>query len=177
MQPEAEERPFLLIGKVGRPHGLLGEVAVSMVGDDPGRLAPGAEIVFARGTELPRRLRVAASRPHGRRLLVRFEGVEGRTEAELLGGGELSVRFDPADAGAGEYYAHQLEGLEVVTSAGERVGHVAGVVFAPGRPFLEVSAVGRAAALLVPFHADIVKEVDLAGGRLTIDPPAGLLDL
>jgi 16S rRNA processing protein RimM len=162
---------------VTRPHGLRGEVGVQLLGDDPERLSPGRELSFEKEGAPERLLRVASRRSQPRRLLVRFEGVETRESAELLVGGELSVTFDPAAAGPGEYYPHQLEGLRVVSVTGEELGRVVGVIFGPGREFLEIAEQPGRRVRLVPFHGDIVKEVDLAGGRVTIDPPQGLLDL
>jgi 16S rRNA processing protein RimM len=120
---------------------------------------------------------VASRRGAPDRPILRFEGFESIEEAETLAGGELSVAFDPSDAAAGEYYANQLQGLAVRTLAGEAVGRVRDVAFLPGRAFLEVEREGREATLLVPFHSDIVKSVDLARGQVTIDPPAGLLEI
>ncbi|MFN2433658.1 MAG: ribosome maturation factor RimM [Gemmatimonadota bacterium] len=171
------ERPQLLVGRVARPHGLRGEVSVALLGDDPTRLTPGRELRFERPGEEPRTLRVASSRPQQKRLLVRFEGIATREEAERLAGGELSVPFDPSDLGEGEYYPHQLEGLRVVTVQGQEVGRVAGLIFGPGRIFLELAREERSGTALIPFHPDIVKAVDVPAGSLTIDPPDGLLDL
>ena len=151
---------------------------MTLVGEDPDRLAEGRELEYRdeRRAGNARVLRVAASRrrPHG--LLVRFEGVDSREQAQRLTGGELWVRFDPAEVAPGEYYAHQLEGLRVRTVGGVEVGRIAGVIFGPGRAFLEVRDPGGATRL-VPFHEDIVKTVDEAGGLVTIDPPEGLLEL
>lgn len=169
--------PLLLVAKISRAHGLRGEVGVVVVGDDPGRLAAGRELWFEKTGETARTLRIAARRGAPGRTLLRFEGVTSREEAEPLAGGELSVPFDPAEVGPDEFYAHQLEGLRVVTTGGVEVGRVVGVVFAPGRDFLEISAGGRPDRMLVPFHGDIVKEVDLGERRVTIDPPEGLLEL
>lgn len=179
MAPEATaaEAPLLVVGKIARVHGLRGEVRVVVIGDDPARLAPGRELWFERGSEAPRLLRVASCRAQPPRLLVKFEGIETPEAAEPLAGGDLSVRFDPSLLSSGEFYAHQLEGLDVVTLDARRVGRVAGVLFAPGRQLLEVREEGRPGTRLVPFHGDIVKAVDLAGRVVTIDPPEGLLDL
>jgi 16S rRNA processing protein RimM len=169
--------PLLVVARVVRTHGLAGEVGIKMVGDDPDRTAPGRELWFEKAGAPRRRLRVAERRGAPGRLIVRFAGVETIEQAETLAGGELSVEFDPSDAAAGEYYANQLQGLIVRTLAGESVGRVRDVAFLPGRAFLEVEREGRGSTLLVPFHGDIVKGVDLARGQVTIDPPAGLLEI
>ena len=152
-------------------------MGVQLVGDDPERLAPKREVWFEKEGAPGRLLKVVSRRSQPKRLLVRFEGVETREEAERMTGGELFVRFDPADLGTRQYYPHQLEGLRVLSLAGESLGRVVGVVFGPGREFLEVGEGGRPGTRLVPFHGDIVKAVDLADGSVTIDPPEGLLDL
>ncbi|MBA2563996.1 MAG: 16S rRNA processing protein RimM [Gemmatimonadetes bacterium] len=168
---------MLLVGRIARAHGLKGEVGVVLVGDDPGRLAPGGELWLTVPGGPARAVRVLSRRGHEGRILLRLEGVDSREEAERLAGGELSVRFDPHDLGPGEYYPHQLEGLEVRDPEATVLGRVVAVVFGPGRPLLEVSLADRRGTQFVPFHPDIVKGVDLAAGRVTIDPPAGLLDL
>lgn len=169
--------PLLVVARVVRVHGLRGEVGVQMVSDNPERVSVGRELWFEKAGAPGRLLRVASRRGQPRRLLVQFEGVETREQAEALAGGELAIEFDPADLGEGEYYAHQLQGLSVRTVRGEPVGWVARVAFLPGRAFLEVEQEGRDGTRLIPFHADIVKSVDLAQGQVTIDPPAGLLEI
>jgi len=171
------EPPLLLVGRVARVHGLRGELGVVLVSDEPDRLSPGREVWVEKEGQAPRLLRIASCRPHPPRLLVRFEGIESREDAEPLAGADLAVRFDPSFLSSGEYYPHQLEGMDVVTVEARRVGQVAGVVFAPGREFLEVREEGREGTRLVPFHGDIVKEVDLTRRIVLIDPPEGLLDL
>jgi 16S rRNA processing protein RimM len=164
------------VGRVARPHGLDGEVGVVLLGDDPARLAAGRELRLERAGEPPRTVRVASSRRGTRGPLVRLEGVSTRDAAEALRGAELSVAFDPANLGAGEFYAHQLEGLRVVAPDGAELGRVTGVAFGPGRPLLEVTVPGRAPQL-VPFHPDLVRGVDLEQGLLTLEAPEGLLEL
>ena len=124
-------------------------------------------------------LTVAAARWHSGRLLVRFAGYEDRGAADALretmlaiDSGQLTPLTDPE-----EYYDHDLIGMHVVTVAGEPVGTVADVLH-HGQDMLVVDGAGpRAGAeILVPFVAAIVPDVDMAAGRLVIDPPPGLLD-
>jgi 16S rRNA processing protein RimM len=169
--------PRLVVARVARAHGLHGEVTVRMIGDDPDRLTPGRELWLEKPGVPERVLRVGSRRGAPGRLLVCFDGVTTREQAQALTGGDLSVEFDAADAREGEFYAHQLQGLSVRTVTGASVGRVAGVAFLPGRDFLEVEQEGRPGTRLIPFHGDIVKSVDLARGQVTIDPPEGLLEL
>ena len=135
---------------------------------------------FAVGTQLDagagRTLTVDAVRPHAASLLVRFAGVTDRAAAAELRGVLLTVEatglpdLDDPD----EFYDHQLEGLAAVGPDGVQLGTVREVVHALASDLLVVDT-GRGEAL-VPFVRAIVSEVDLAGGRVVLDPPAGLLD-
>ncbi len=124
-------------------------------------------------------LTVAGTRWHSGRLLVRFAGYGDRSAAEELrdtilaiDSGELAPLDDPE-----EFYDHDLIGLRVVTVAGEPVGAVTDVLHhSQALLVVEGSGPRSGAEILVPFVAAIVPEVDVAGGRLVIDPPAGLID-
>ncbi|WP_433531952.1 ribosome maturation factor RimM [Micromonospora sp. CA-263727] len=185
----------LIVGRIGKPHGIRGEVTVEVRTDEPEtRFAPGMVLrtmpgVNPRGIpepvagsgvryEAPDELTVEAARWHQGRLLVAFEGVLDRDVAEALRGTLVTV--DSADVAAPEdpeeFHDHQLVGLAVVTPAGERLGEVARIDHAPASDLLVLRRPeGRTA--LIPFVRAIVPEVDLAGGRVVVDPPAGLLDL
>ena len=184
---------LLTVGRVVRPHGIHGEVIVELHTDEPEqRFAAGAELITEarrpagagpdqavppRGA-VPPRLTVAASRPHLGRLIVRFDGVEDRNAAEALRGVLLQVDSAtvPPPEDPDEYRDHELVGLSAVSTEGERLGEVVDIDHAPASDLLVVRRPdGRTA--LVPFVAAIVPEVDLAGGRVVVDPPPGLLDL
>jgi 16S rRNA processing protein RimM len=120
---------------------------------------------------------VRASRWHSGRLVVAFEGVSDRTAAEGLRGTLLMLDTDdiPSPADPDEFYDHQLIGLGVVTAAGQPVGVVADVLH-HGQDLLVVRREDAGAEVLVPFVGAIVPDVDVAAGRVVIDPPPGLLD-
>ena len=168
----------LVVGRVGRPHGLRGEVTIDVRTDDPaGRFAVGSTLATDPAERGP--LTVAAARWHSGRLLIAFEGCRDRDVAEALRGTLLQI--DSADleplGDPEEFYDHDLIGLHVVTLAGEDVGIVADVLH-HGQDMLLVDGTGaRAGAeIMIPFVAALVPEVDLARGRLVVDPPPGLLD-
>jgi len=168
----------LVVGRVGRPHGLRGEVTVEVRTDDPDRrFFVGSSLATVPEERGP--LTVAESHWHSGRLLVRFAGFEDRNAAEELretilaiDSDELEPLEDPED-----FYDHDLIGLQVVTAAGEPVGAVSDVLH-HGQDLLVIEGAGprSGAEILVPFVAAIVPEVDVAAGRLVIDPPPGLLD-
>lgn len=168
-----------MVGRIVKPHGIRGELVVDVRTDSADvRFADGAVLfVTSRDGEPVRPLTVAATRPHIGRLLVRFEGVDGREDAEALRGVVLSAPADdlPPIEDPDEFYDHQLEGLAVHTVAGALVGTVREVVHGAGGDLLVVDRDGGGEAL-VPFVRQIVPEVDVHGGRVVLDPPPGLLE-
>jgi 16S rRNA processing protein RimM len=167
---------LLVVARVGRAHGVKGELAVEVRTDEPEtRLAPGSVLV----TDPPERgpLTVRSSRDHSGRLLVRFEGVDDRTAAEALRGTLLQVDVDPAAVPDEDdaWYDHQLVGLAVVDTGGTAVGEVAAVLHLPGQDVLVVARPDGTEAL-VPFVSEIVPAVETGAGRVVVDPPPGLLD-
>jgi 16S rRNA processing protein RimM len=165
---------------VVRPHGIRGEVSVEVRTDDPGqRFAVGSVLATDPPDAGP--LTVASTRWHSGRLLVTFAGIADRTGAEPLRGVWLTVDADQAGSPGepDEFHDHQLVGLTVVTTAGEQVGIVTDVRH-HGQDLLVIEPTAgshRRSEVLVPFVAAIAVNVDVAGGRMVIDPPAGLLDL
>jgi 16S rRNA processing protein RimM len=168
----------LVVGRVGRPHGLRGEVTVEVRTDDPARrFATGSVLSTDPADRGP--LTVSSARWHSGRLLVRFGDCPDREAAEGLRG--LVLVVDSADlpppADPGEFHDHQLIGLRVLTVSGELVGSVTDILHF-GQDLLVVAGSGARSGteILVPFVLPIVPEVDVEAGRLVIDPPAGLLD-
>lgn len=168
----------LVVGRVGRPHGLRGEVTVEVRTDDPAqRFAAGSVLVTNPAERGP--LTISSARWHLGGLLVMFEGYADRDAAEELR--DTFLEIDSADllplSDPEEFYDHDLVGLSVVTVAGEKVGTVKDVLH-HGQNLLVVDGSGarRGREILVPFVTPIVPEVDLAAGKLTIDPPPGLID-
>jgi 16S rRNA processing protein RimM len=156
----------LVVGRVGRAHGLHGEVAVTFTSNRPERSAPGA-VLFAGDRELV----IDAARPHQGRMLVHFEGVDDRTDAERLLGAELTA--DPLAAPVSgldddELWVHEVVGVEVVLRDGAPVGRVVAVEANPAHDLLVLDG-----GALVP----MVFVVEQRDGRLVIDPPDGLLEL
>ena len=167
----------VVVGRIGRPHGVRGEVTVEVRTDTPElRFAPGSVLATDPARVGP--LTVDAARAHSGRLLVAFAGMADRTAAEGLRGTLLLAEVD-ADAPTGdpdEFYDHQLVGLTVVTIDGTRLGQVSEVLHLPGQDVLAVTTTEHG-EVLVPFVAAIVPTVDLDAGELRVDPPAGLLGL
>lgn len=164
----------LLIGKVAKPHGVRGEIAVELLTDEAeARFAVG-EVLHGKQAGKEQDLTVKTVRPHQKRLLVSFDEVPDRTAAESLRGMKFYAAPLEREKDSDEYYDHELIGLKVRMDGAE-IGEVTGVMDTPNRKILEVAYDGR--EVLIPFVMDIVPEVDLDEGYLAITPPEGLLDL
>lgn len=169
---------LLLAGVVVRAHGLRGEVVLDVHTDSPDRrFADGAELIAQRPGAPDGVLTIASTRPHSGRLLARFVEASDRAAAEALRGTRLLVAAAtlPTSDDPDEFHVHQLEGLRAELVDGTVVGTVADVLHGPGGELLVLRREGAADAL-VPFVHAIVPTVDLAGGRLVLTPPEGLLD-
>jgi 16S rRNA processing protein RimM len=186
----------LVVGRITRPHGVRGEVSVEVHTDEPERRFTVGSVLATDPAEAGP-LTVASVRWHTGRLLVGFAGISDRDQADGLRG--IWLTLDSAQAGSSddpdEFHDHELIGLAVVTVSGEPVGRVTDVrhfgqdllvieADQPARPATPPPVRGvpggrprGPAPLLVPFVAAIVPEVDVAAGRLVIDPPPGLLEL
>jgi len=173
----------VVVGRIGRPHGVRGEVTVELRTDEPDRrFADGAVL----GTRLPRggaptgerpaTLRVAATRWHQSRLLVGFDQVGDRTAAEALRGLTLVVAVDDEEApdDPEEFYDHQLVGLTVLTTDGETVGQLTEVVHGAGQDLIVVRTPDDR-EVLVPFVSALVPVVDVAAGRVEVADRPGLI--
>ena len=179
-RPSKATKTQLRVGRLVKAHGLKGALKLELYTDDPeGRFTPGASFT----------LQVPESSPwHGKPLTVRefrwmnshpvafFEGVEDRASAEELVRAILWIDQDPQDAPTEDdaWYDHQLVGLDVVRD-GKTVGRVIRVDHFPAQDLLVVRAPGDR-EILVPFVKAIVPEVDVAGGRVLVTPPAGLFE-
>lgn len=169
----APERRSVAVGRIGRPHGLRGEVSVTVRTDAPeSRFAPGT--VF----DVPgERLTVAGHRWHRGVLLLRLDGIADRDAAERLRGTVLTVAVDdlPPPDDPDEFHDHQLVGLRAELADGQPAGTVREVLHGPAGELLVLAREGQPDAL-VPFVKAIVPTVDVAAGVLTLTPPDGLLD-
>lgn len=169
----------VVVGRVGRPHGIRGEVTVDVRTDEPERrFAPGAVLRAeppAGSASTLRSLTVARTRWHQGVLLATFGELADRTAAEAARGLVLSVEV-PADESPGdpeEFYDHQLVGLAAYDLDGRHLGEVTAV--AHGAQDLLTIRTPEGRDGLVPFVTALVPEVDVAGGRIVVADRPGLV--
>ena len=165
----------VVVARIGKAHGLRGEVTVQVLTASPGeRFAPGVSLVTEPAEAGP--LVVRSARDHNGVLLLGFEHTQDRSGAEALRGIRLLGDVLEDDDDENSWYERDLIGLKAVTVGGDEIGEVTALQPRSTQDLLVLRLTdGREA--LVPFVTAIVPEVDLEGGRIVLDPPAGLLDL
>lgn len=170
----------VVVGRIGRAHGIRGDLTVDTRTDEPERrFAAGASVLCRVGT-LERTLTVVSARPHAGRLIVRFAEVPDRTAAEQLHGGvlEAEVDLDETPDEDDAWYDRHLVGLTVLVAGAPR-GRVREVLHLPAHDSLLIDLDAGAAparSVQVPFVSALVPEVDVEGGTVTVVDRPGLLD-
>ncbi|MFI7352610.1 ribosome maturation factor RimM [Streptomyces avidinii] len=166
----------LVVARIGRAHGIKGEVTVEVRTDEPElRLSPGAVLKTEPATVGP--LTIETGRVHSGRLLLRFAGVKDRTGAESLRNTLLIAEVDPSELPEedDEYYDHQLMDLDVVLADGTEIGRITEISHLPSQDLFIVER-PDGSEVMIPFVEEIVAEIDLEEQRCVITPPPGLID-
>jgi 16S rRNA processing protein RimM len=163
-----------VVGVIGRPHGVRGEVAVELRTDEPERRFASGQVLLEEGGT--RQFTVRSVRNHSGRLLVSFAELGDRAGAEAVRGMLLTAAVEPDERPTtpGEYYDRHLIGLRATTQEGAEVGRVRSVLHLPAQDILEIET--AAGTRLVPFVEALVPDVDVEAGRLTVVNLTGLLD-
>ncbi|MFF4431275.1 ribosome maturation factor RimM [Streptomyces sp. NPDC001513] len=166
----------LVVARIGRAHGIKGEVTVEVRTDEPElRLGPGAVLKTEPAAAGP--LTIETGRVHSGRLMLRFAGVKDRTGAEALRNILLIAEVDPAELPEeeDEYYDHQLMDLDVVLEDGTEIGRITEISHLPSQDLFIVER-PDGSEVMIPFVEEIVAEIDLEEQRCVITPPPGLID-
>lgn len=166
----------LVVARIGRAHGIKGEVTVEVRTDEPElRLGPGAVLATEPAERGP--LAIETGRVHSGRLLLRFENVRDRTAAEALRNTLLIAEVDPAELPEDpeEFYDHQLIDLDVVLADGTEIGRITEISHLPSQDLFIVER-PDGSEVMIPFVEEIVAEIDLEEQRAVVTPPPGLID-
>ncbi|WP_120004709.1 ribosome maturation factor RimM [Nesterenkonia muleiensis] len=173
---EGSER--LRVARVGKPHGIRGEVTVQLFTDQPeDRLAPGSVLICEAGKDTADRttstLTVATQRWNKKICLLGFEEIPDRNAAEALRGSVLLADVASHHDEDEGWYSHELEGLSCLTPEGDQLGVVLELVTGPAQDLLLVRT-QAGDEVMVPFVEEIVPEIDAVAGQITLTPPEGL---
>ena len=164
--PEASNR--ILLARIGAPHGVKGAVRVKTFTGDPMAIGDYGPLSAEDG----RAFSIAEIRPDKAGVVARFKGVADRSAAEALNGVELYVDRSvlPAPEDEDEFYPADLIGLAVQKPDGTALGTVASIQDHGAGEFLEIAPPGGQ-SVLIPFTKAAVPEIDIAAGRVVVDPP------
>lgn len=162
----------LVVGRIGRAHGVQGEATIEVRTDDPDiRFAVGQSVTLADG----RSLKISANRWHNQILLLSFLGINDRNQIEELRDQLLYAEVDTNSTEPGEYHFQQLIGSQVVLPNGSNLGLVSEVVQLPGQDLLSVAS--QKGEVLIPMVKQIIISIDVDKKLIKINPPEGLLDV
>lgn len=167
------EPEFLVVGRISRAHGVHGNLVMAIITDYPERLVPGREIYLGDGHDA---FTIEMIQRHQKDLLLRLEGITSRDEAELLRGVLVYLHItDAIPLEEGEYFLYQLHGISVYTDDGLLLGTFSGYLETGANDVYIIEAAdGR--EILLPAISDVIKEVDLKAGKMTVHLIDGLLD-
>jgi 16S rRNA processing protein RimM len=174
IRPPGMGPPRICVGRIGAAHGTGGEVKLWPFTAEPGAVGDYGALETADGA---RRFEIASLRPAKDFLIARFKGIADRTAAERLRNLDLYVPRERLPAPApDEFYYADLIGLAVEDRAGAKLGGIVAVHNYGAGDLLEIDRGGDGETVMVPFTAAMVPTVDIAAGRVIVDPPPGLLD-
>ncbi len=167
---------YFQIGRIGKAHGLKGELRVSLYSGMPDILHELQEIVLQKSENEHETYSLQKCRWQGRHLIAKLASVADRDASESLNGDEIWVKKSDVPAlGSDQHYWFEYEGLIVETDEGIELGVVQDVFATGANDVLVVTGQGQ--EYLIPIIDDVLVAVDTAAGRIVISPLPGLLDI
>ncbi len=170
--------PLVAVGEILHPHGVMGDVRVRPLTDQPRERFSSLSDCYLWEPERDRReaCRVVSRRFEGESVFVRLDGIGSPEQARGLRGRLLAVgRADALPPGPGRFYPWEMEGAVVETRDGQRLGRFVRAEPSPAQPLWVIARGER--EWLLPAVPEIVVDVDVEGRRIVVDPPEGLVEL
>ena len=177
-QSTSEQPPFLLLGRVLRPHGIRGELRIEVLTAYPERIVAGMTIAIGPDPDDPTtavEYEITQVRTHQKYLILGVEGVPDRNAADLLREQNVMIALENAiPLEDGEFYLYQIIGLSVQTEDGETIGTVTEIIETGANDVLVVH--GPRGEILLPVIDDCVLDVDVEGEKITVNLMEGLVE-
>lgn len=170
----SKDEDFVVVGRLGKPHGLKGEIELYVLTDFPDRFQPGANFFIRPPLPENNEIKIDAVRKKQPKLIIKINGIDDRLRAESLKGRELVIPQSetvllPEDA----YWHYQLIGLKVITVDGRELGIINEIISSVAN---DIYVVGNGTEYLIPATGEVIKEINLADKEMIINPLPGLLD-
>lgn len=170
--PPSGEPDFLVVGKLGRPHGTLGEILMQVYTDFPERLQPGVTLYVGQQYQP---LRLLKHRPHSKGMLVAFEGFQNREEIATFRNQLVHVHTSDRPAlPIGDYYHHQLLELQVIDEADRQLGKISRILETGANDVLVVQD-RSGTEILIPAIDSVILDIDLDQKQVRVHLLPGLL--
>ena len=164
----------LVVARIGRPHGVQGEVTIEVRTDSPEKRFEVGSILFSENNQ-SQKFTFASARNHNGTLLLKFEEISDRNKAEQLKNTILSAEVDvEKESSEDEFHLQKILGTQVYSTSGELIGRVIDVVHLPGQDLLVIEYQAR--EVMIPFVKEIVPVVDLEKNKIVLADKEGLLD-
>lgn len=166
---------YMAVGLLTSAHGLRGEIKVELHTDFPERFAPGVELYLGEQLE---KVTIQSARPHQGQVLLQFQGLESREDADTLRGLWAFIPDEQAvELEEDTYFVHDIIGLSVQTADGQLLGTVEDVLFTGANDvYIVKTADEPSREILLPAIGDVIKQVDLAQGIMVVELLPGLID-
>lgn len=176
-QSALDSSNLVRVGRVGKAHGIKGELKVRPDFGLPEDFRHFAEVSLVDPeTDARRDYKVSRCRPLAKIVVLQLDGIDDRTTAEALNGAEVWIdKKSLPDLAAGDYYWHDLVGLQVVTEDGRKLGRVETILATGGHDILVVLDGGR--EYLIPLRKEFLLNSDTAAGVLTVAEVPGLFEI
>lgn len=182
------EPEYAIVGLIRKAQGIRGEVVIELLTDKPDVVFASGSRVFAgtpdgdlavvkdvRGTDETPKLTVSQSKPFKKGLIVQFEEIRDRDSAELWRGRYLLAPFSELPPlQKDEVYLHDLIGMIVVRTTGERIGEVTTFYELPQGIMLDVKTTRE--SVIIPYRPEMVVKTDIEARTIVIDDTLGFLD-
>jgi 16S rRNA processing protein RimM len=171
-----EGKKLLCVGRITAAHGIHGAVRMVSYAASSHIFEPGASIAEKKPGRGWSTLRIVWAKPHRKGLRIQFDGVENRFQAEGLVGSEIFIEASRLPVlEEDEYYWHELMGLAVITGDHRHLGRIASIIDTGSNDVYVVQ--GEENEILVPALASVVRDIDVAAGRMTVELPEGLSEI
>jgi len=172
---EPPQEGLLVVGRILRPHGIRGVVVVEVISDWPERFSEGNRLLLEKRPSSYEEVTIEAAAPYRDRLLLSLSGIDSREAAETLGGCHLVIPAGAADRlEDGEYWVHELVGMNAWTESGEDLGVVTDLFSGPAQDLLTIMSPGGG-EFQVPFVPEFVIAVDREARAITIRAIEGMV--
>jgi len=168
---------YVAVGRIASVHGLRGDLKVELHTDYPERFAPDVQLLMDANLT---KITIESVRPHKGHLLIRFQGVYNRDDADELRGRWLFVDEDElAELDEDAYWVHDIIGLTVQSAEDRQLGEITDVLFTGANEVYVIKpapGVNKGKDILLPALTSVIQEIDLDAGVMLVNLPDGLME-